>query len=249
MTENPDATVFTGIAPLMYHSVASGQDDPYQLTVRPERLGKQLCSLRRLGRTGVSVSTLLEARQRGSQERLVGLSFDDGYADFAENALPVLQRYGFTATLFVIAGRLGGSNEWDSKGPRKALLTADQVREVAAAGVEIGSHGLHHVSLPTVGDSDLASEIQESRRILQELTGQEVRGFCYPYGHLDERAVKAVEAAGYDYACAIWDSQFAGRYAIRRTYVRDGDSPQLLWIKNTLQSLLGKAPRVRYPAH
>ena len=130
-----------------------------------------------------------------------------------------------------------------ARGPRKALLTADQLREVASAGIEIGSHGLQHVSLPSVGDADLASEIHESRRILQEITGQEISGFCYPYGHLDERTVKAVEAAGYDYACAIGETQFTGRYAIRRTYIRDGDSPQQLWLKSTLQSLLAiKSP-------
>ena len=238
MAKDLNEAVYTEIAPLMYHSVAPRHDDPYQLTVRPERFRKQLRSLRRLGRTGTSVSNLLHAWQQGSQKRLVGLTFDDGYADFAENALPVLQRYGFTATLFVIAGRLAGSNEWDREGTRKALLTADQLREVASAGVEIGSHGMHHVSLPSVGDAELASEIHESRRILQEITGQEITGFCYPYGHLDERTVKAVEAAGYEYACAISETQFTGQYAIRRTFIRDGDSPEQLWLKNTVQSLL-----------
>jgi peptidoglycan/xylan/chitin deacetylase (PgdA/CDA1 family) len=240
MALDQNATVFTGIAPLMYHSVAPLQDDPYQLTVRPERLDKQLHSLRRLGRTGTSVSNLLEARRRGSRERLVGLTFDDGYADFVENALPALLRYGFTATLFVLAGRLGGSNEWDSEGTRKVLLTADQLREAASAGIEIGSHGLQHVSLPSISDAELSSEICESRRILQEITGQDINGFCYPYGHFDERVMKTVEAAGYDYACAIGDSPYAGRYAIRRTHMRDGDSPQQLWLKNTLRSLLAK---------
>ena len=121
--------------------MAPRQDDPYQITVRPERFERQLRSLRRLGRTGTSVSNLLQAWQQGSQKRLVGLSYDDGYANSAENALPVLQRHGFTATLFVIAGRLGGSNEWDLEGSRKAPRPLIKYDEVASAGAEIGSTG------------------------------------------------------------------------------------------------------------
>ena len=107
---------------------------------------------------------------RGAGRGLVGLSFDDGYADFAEYALPVLRRYGFTATVFVIAGRMGGDNA-DAAGPRKPLLDADQVAGLAEAGVEIGSHGLMHVSLPAAHRA-LAAETGGSRRILQDVTGQ-----------------------------------------------------------------------------
>ncbi|HEY1675458.1 MAG TPA: polysaccharide deacetylase family protein [Streptosporangiaceae bacterium] len=93
------------------------------------------------------MAELLTARQRGCDAGLVALTFDDGYDDFRHYALPVLQRYGFGATAFVIAGRLGGVNAWDALGPRKTLMTAGQVREVMAAGIEIGSHGLRHVTL------------------------------------------------------------------------------------------------------
>ena len=69
--------------------------------------------------------------------------------------------------------------------------------------MEIGSHGLDHVSLPEADDTRLSAETVRSRAILQELIGQQIRGFCYPYGHVDARVVKAVQAAGYDYACAV----------------------------------------------
>lgn len=221
----------------MYHSVSSDRDDPYQVTVRPGRLHRQLRWLRRLGRRGVSVGELIEARRHGRGSHLVALTFDDGYADFVDHALPALQRYRFTATVFALAGRLGDENAWNADGPRKPLMTADQLRQVAAAGIEVGSHGLRHVSLPSVTDDVLTAEISQSRHILQDITGQQVEGFCYPYGHLDGRAVESVRAAQYNYACAIWPSEFTGRYAIRRTYIRDADSPPQLWAKGVWNSL------------
>jgi peptidoglycan/xylan/chitin deacetylase (PgdA/CDA1 family) len=223
---------------LMYHSVSPYQEDPYRVTVSPARFEQQMSWLRRRGLTGVSVGSLLEACRGGNGRRLVGLTFDDGYADFTEHVLPVLARHGFTATVFVIAGRLGGDNAWDADGPRKALLTADQVRRVADAGMEIGSHGLRHVSLPTVADTELAAEVATSRHILQQVSGQDVAGFCYPYGSLEHRGIKSVGDAGYDYACAIWPSAHTGRYALPRTYIGDNDSPLRLRAKRLRHRLI-----------
>jgi peptidoglycan/xylan/chitin deacetylase (PgdA/CDA1 family) len=218
-------------AVLMYHSVTRYTDDPYQVTVSPDRFGHQLRWLRRRGLRGVSVTELLAARDRGAGHDLVGLSFDDGYADFTEHVLPALARHGFTATIFVIAGRLGGDNAWDPEGPRKPLLTARQVRQVAEAGMEIGSHGLRHVSLTSVGDAGLTAEVENSRVVLQGVSGQPVTGFCYPYGHVGGREVTGVRVAGYDYGCAIWPSGLTGRHALPRTYVGDADSGWRLWAK------------------
>ena len=181
---------------LMYHSISPDDDDPFDITVRPARFEKQLRWLRRTGRTGTSVGQLLAAQHTGDARRLVGLSFDDGYADFIDYALPLLQRYGCTATMFVPADQLGKANDWDPEGPRKPIMTAQQLRQIADVGIEIGSHGFHHRSLPETSDLELADEIETSRARLQDITGQPVSGFCYPYGHLDARAVGSVQDAG-----------------------------------------------------
>ena len=209
---------------LMYHSVSPYDEDPYEVTMTPQRFERHMRWLRGRGLRGVSMAELLSARADGRSRGLVGLTFDDGYQDFVTYAMPVLQRYGFTATAFVLAGRLGGHNEWNRPGPEKALLTADQVRQAAQSGMEIGSHGLEHVSLPEADDTQLSAETVRSRAILQELIGQQIQGFCYPCGHLDARVVKAVQAAGYDYACAVGPSPAIGRHAIPRTYVHDRDT-------------------------
>jgi peptidoglycan/xylan/chitin deacetylase (PgdA/CDA1 family) len=216
---------------LMYHSVTSYAEDPYLVTVRPERFDQQLRWLRKRGLRGASMRDLLHARASGDGRDLVGLTFDDGYADFAACAVPILRRYGFTATVYPIAGLLGGDNAWDVKGPRKPLMTARQVREVADAGMEIGSHGMRHVSLISATDEELAAEIIQSRQVLQEVSGQDVAGFCYPYGDADERVVDRVRAAGYAYGCAIWRSDFTGQHALPRTYIGDSDTAARLWAK------------------
>ncbi len=221
----------------MYHSVGDRSDDPYRVTVTPGRLNAQFRWLRRRGLRGVSVAELLAARARGEGRDLVGLTFDDGYADFVEHALPCLRRWGFGATLFVLPGRLGGDNAWDPLGPRKPLLTADGIRHAAAEGVEIGSHGLTHVDLTRADEAALKAETAESRALLSELISAPIRGFCYPYGTVDTRATDAVRAAGYSYACAIDPGPLTGPYALPRVHVGEGDTAVRLLLKTRLHRL------------
>jgi peptidoglycan/xylan/chitin deacetylase (PgdA/CDA1 family) len=223
---------------LMYHSVSPYDEDPHEVTITPQRFERHMRWLRGRGLRGVSVAELLIARANGRGRGLVGLTFDDGYQDFVTYAVPVLQRYGFTATAFVLAGRLGGQDDWNRPAPEKSLLTADEVRQAAQSGMEIASHGLHHVPLTEADDTQLSAETVRSRTILQELTGQQVRGFCYPWGRLDARVVKAVRAAGFDYACAGWPSAAIGRHAIPRTYVHDRDTSWRLDAKRIRSGLI-----------
>ena len=214
----------------MFHSVSPYDDDPYLVTVTPDRFDRQMRWLCRRGLRGVAVGELMAACRAGAGRGLIGLTFDDGYADFVDYALPVLARYGFGATVFPIAW-LGGLNDWDVLGPRKPLMSADQVRKAADAGIEIGSHGLRHVSLPGLAEAGLAAEAAESRAILTETIDRDVTGFCYPYGHIDASSVAAVQQAGYAYGCAIWRSASTGPHALPRVYVGDADGSLRLWAK------------------
>ncbi|MFD8595874.1 polysaccharide deacetylase family protein [Kitasatospora sp. NPDC059646] len=217
---------------LMYHSVADEAEDPYLLTVSPERFAEQMDWLYRSGRRGVSVRELLAAQARGRESKLVGLTFDDGYADFARHAVPVLRDHGFTATAYVLPDLLGACNHWDSEGPRKQLLTAQQVVELAESGWEIGSHGLGHRALAGLAPDELERQTRESRRALEDLVAGPVSGFCYPYGAVDLPAARAVRDAGYDYACAIDHSSLTGRHALPRSYVGDRDGAWRLRAKH-----------------
>jgi peptidoglycan/xylan/chitin deacetylase (PgdA/CDA1 family) len=208
---------------LMYHTVDVLADDPHRLAVSPRRFAAQLATLRRLGLRGVGVGHLLAARRAGRGAGLVGITFDDGYAGVIRHALPAMRRFGATATVFVVADRIGAVNDWD--GGELALLDGPDLAALAGAGWEIGAHGARHVPLAGVADETLRDEVGGSRERLAAVLGRPVDGFCYPYGSMDPAARAAVTAAGYRYACAVDAPRAAlGAAAVPRIYVgqRDG---------------------------
>jgi peptidoglycan/xylan/chitin deacetylase (PgdA/CDA1 family) len=187
---------------LMYHGIADVAEDPYQLCVTASRFSEQMTWLKRRGLRGVGIGALVDAMRGGRERGLVGISFDDGYVSVLESAVPELLRHSFTASMFIISDRLGGTNEWD-EGPVWPLMSADHVHELVAAGMEIGSHSATHVRLAGVDPDRLEAEIIGSRASLSELMGAPIRGFAYPWGAMDTAARRMVRAAGYDYACAV----------------------------------------------
>lgn len=226
---------------LMYHSVQDYTTDPYLITVRPERFIAQMRWLDRRGYTGVSVAELLRAHATGRSRGLIALTFDDGYADFESVALPVLLRFGFTATVFALPGRFGGSNEWDGDAPPKALMTARQLRKARRLGMEVGSHGMLHRSLSSLDGPGKAAETRRSRAELEDLLGTRVSGFCYPYGDVDDATIAHVRAAGYGYACAV-DRHTGGLFALPRTYIGDRDTPFRFEAKRVRHALRAARP-------
>jgi peptidoglycan/xylan/chitin deacetylase (PgdA/CDA1 family) len=187
---------------LMYHAVADVAEDPNLLAVGPARFAEQMTCLARAGLRGVGVGELVDAVRAGRQHRLIGITFDDGYASVLDAALPVLARHGFSATVFVVSRLLGGTNEWD-EGPAWPLLDSAGISELAAADMEIGSHGATHVRLAGLPAARLAAEVGDSMADLAALTGAWPLGFAYPYGSVDAAARRAVCDAGYSYACAV----------------------------------------------
>lgn len=133
------------------------------------------------------------------------VTFDDGYACVAEQALPVLERQKITALEFLIAGKLGGRNEWDvAKGDvPQPLMDAAQVRTWLAAGHQIGSHSLTHPNLRKIPPAQAREEITTSKKKLEDTFGVPVDHFCYPYGSYNEAIRDMVAAAGYRTASTV----------------------------------------------
>lgn len=209
---------------LMYHGVADVAEDPNRLFVSPGRFAAQMQWLERRGLRGVSVGELVSAMRAGRHRGLVGITFDDGYASVLAGALPELVRRGFTASFFIIAGLIGGTNEWDD-GPSWPLLPARGVWELAAAGMEIGSHSATHARLAGLPPARLAAEIGSGRAALASLTGTRIEGFAYPYGSMDAAARQAVRDAGYGYACAVQTPRAQlGLAALPRIYIGEADN-------------------------
>ena len=187
---------------LMYHNIDEVPQDPNNINITPSRFAEQMAWLAKRGFRGVSIETLIAAMRTGHARGLVGLTFDDGYANIGKNVVPELLRHNFTATMFIVADRVGGTNEWDGE-PAWPLMTARQVAEVAAAGMEIGSHSATHIRLTGLDADRLRKEIIDSKSNLSELLGLPIRGFAYPHGSMDAAARQAVRDAGYEYACAV----------------------------------------------
>ena len=165
---------------------------------------------------------LRRAAETGGARGLVGLTFDDGHENFLQAAVPILENFGFSATVFVVAGLLGEENVWDQK-PRMKLLEASDIREVSERGMEVGSHSMMHVKLSSVSPKTLEHEVRDSYQTLSEVLGNSVDGFCYPYGALDGDVVRAVRRAGYDYACAYKARVERSAYDVPRIYIGERD--------------------------
>jgi peptidoglycan/xylan/chitin deacetylase (PgdA/CDA1 family) len=189
---------------LMYHNLGRPPRGARlrKLYVRPALFAAQMLLLKIMGHRGVSMREAMPALRGETDEKLVAITFDDGYEDTLRIGLPILQRLGFTATCYVVSHCVGGEKRWDSEhvGARKPLMSVDDLRRWAAAGMEVGAHSRTHPSLPCCDDATLQSEIPGSRRDLEELLQQPVTQFCYPYGDVDDRVAHAVKAAGYDAA-------------------------------------------------
>jgi peptidoglycan/xylan/chitin deacetylase (PgdA/CDA1 family) len=206
---------------LMYHNIGAPPQGARlrNLYVRTGAFARQMFMLKMLGYQGLSMSAAMPYLRGEKQGRVVAITFDDGYVDTLEHALPILQKYGFSATCYFISQRSGQYNEWDAAqlNVRKHLMNDAQICAWRDAGMEVGAHSRTHPSLPTCTDAQLQDEIAGSKADLEALTGKPVTQFCYPYGDLDERVVAATRRAGFDAATTT-----------RRGRARSGDDPMLL---------------------
>jgi peptidoglycan/xylan/chitin deacetylase (PgdA/CDA1 family) len=192
---------------LLYHHVGrppSGGDPG--LTVSPERFEAQVRWLVRRGYVGIRPSDWLAWRRsaRPLPEKPVLLTFDDAYADVAEHAFPVLERYGFGAGVFVVTGQIGQRNAWvEARGSRTLrLMTADQIRDWVRRGIEFGAHSRTHPDLTTLGPAELANEVAGSKADLEAILQSPVVSFAYPYGFYNQAVCECVQST-YDMAFTV----------------------------------------------
>ncbi|MEW5702801.1 MAG: polysaccharide deacetylase family protein [Candidatus Zixiibacteriota bacterium] len=153
----------------------------------------------------------------------VVLTFDDGFASAAENALPVIREQGWTAIVFLIAGAIGKDDDWDVRilGRKRSMMTWAQAREWSQAGIEFGSHTVTHADLTALSSRALERELAESRQRISDELGAPVRYLAYPFGRHHERVRAAAREAGYAAAFASDATLDTGddRFAISRVTV------------------------------
>ncbi len=187
---------------ITYHVLEAG---PLPLCVAPELFREHLDALAAAGVHAVTVAELAAAVRHGEPlEGRIALTFDDGFASVVELGAPLLAERGWPATVFAVAGHVGGFNDWPSqpfRAPRRPLATAAQLRELAELGWEIGSHGLAHEPLARLEDRRLKAEVADSRARLEDQLGVQVSSFAYPYGSVPAPPALAHVRGVYDSAC------------------------------------------------
>jgi peptidoglycan/xylan/chitin deacetylase (PgdA/CDA1 family) len=186
---------------LIYHRLSA---DPAALTdeftLRPAHFRAQVAWLARWGYAGVSVGAAWRAEQAQTLGRRIALAFDDGTTDFVDVAWPVLRAHGFTATLAIPTSRVGLTADWD--GPRGTPeLTWEQLRALAAEGVEIAAHAHTHRPLDLLAPAELAADLAAAHAALRErLDPAGALGLAYPYGRTNPAVAQAAARAGFVWA-------------------------------------------------
>lgn len=167
------------------------------LYVSPRLLRAQTAGLQAAGRRAVAPGEAIGGAQ------VFSLTIDDGFESTLRLALPVLAAQRLTATVYLVAGKLGGWNDWDAGEPRERLLDAGQVREWLAAGQRIGSHTMSHARLTELDETAAREELRASRAALEDTFQIPVTDFCYPYGAHDDRVCAWTAEAGYATAVTV----------------------------------------------
>lgn len=216
---------------LMYHSVENNRvsgDDEW--TISRRLFEGHLSLLQSRGWHTACVSELLHPENLPA--KTVVITFDDGYADTFENGFALLGKYRMKATWFAVTGRIGGKADWmQGTAGGKSLLSAAQLRQMAAEGMEIGGHTRSHRRLTLLDPQDMQEEIQGSKMDLEALLGTEVISFAYPYGDFSEPALRAVADSGYKIACTArpgWLGSASSVLEVRRVAVFAKDGPGVL---------------------
>jgi peptidoglycan/xylan/chitin deacetylase (PgdA/CDA1 family) len=234
---------------LLYHSISPDPPDwiaPF--TISPATFRAHLDVVVASGRQPITVSQLADGLQGKAQlpARPVLITADDGFADFADNAIPALAERKLPSTLYVTTGALAGRGQ-ESVLPPADMLRAVDLPGLEAAGVEIGAHSHTHRQMDLLSENQIADEISRSRDLLAEALGHPIRSFAYPHGYWRAKVLRLVDAAGFDSSCAVGNSLCSPRdhpLALSRLMVRAGTDASVIaaWID-------GSSARVLPPQH
>jgi peptidoglycan/xylan/chitin deacetylase (PgdA/CDA1 family) len=209
---------------LMYHRVDPrlSAHDPItvSLTVMTPAFESQLQLLRAAGYESARLAAVRDALDHRTPlpPRQVILTFDDGYEDNYTVVFPLLRRYGFAATFFVVTSAVGTRDH----------LTVSQIREMATAGMDIESHGVHHIDFSVLQPEVARRELVESRKAIEGWTGRPVTFFAYPAGRYNEALERLLDSLGYRGALTTRYGFVtpAGRpFALARVRVTHDDTP------------------------
>ena len=214
---------------LMYHKVSP---DPKSgglgMRVTPARVNLQMQYLAKNGYHTVKLIELADfiKADKTLPPKSIVITFDDGYLDNYKYAFPILKKYGFTATVFVVADYIGKTNDFDAAKelqPVNQLLGWNEINQLSDYGITIGAHTLNHVSLTDITLPEARYEIENCKLVLEKQLGTSIEAFAYPYGHYNNQLEEIVKESGYTIAVTTkqgWATPESDPYAIKRIRIR-----------------------------
>jgi peptidoglycan/xylan/chitin deacetylase (PgdA/CDA1 family) len=216
-----------GLRILFYHRVSHDRDP---LAIAPARFEDQMRALRGQGYRALDVIAAVAALRRGEPvDRTVGLSFDDGYRDVAEHALPVLERHGFRATVFVAPAVVDGAATYSWYDAQPPVLGWNDIEALdSGSALTFEAHTLTHPDLTALDEGAAADEIAGSKAALEARLRRPVRAFCYPAGLYGPRERALAARAGFELATTCEpgaNTAATDPLTLRRTAVDRHDGP------------------------
>ena len=204
----------SGVPVLMYHSI--DEETNNDAVISKKRFSEQMKYLHEHDYHPISLDELHDYLTLNKELPLrpVVLTFDDGYRDTYDIAMPILKQYGFRSVLFFPVGKDGGRLSWA------------ELREMKASGMEIASHSYNHRSMEGLSRAEQAAEIQNSKTTLDQQLKQDTRWFCYPNGSYGPETLELLKANGFTVAVTTEPG-----------WVKPGDHPLTLrriWMGNSV---------------
>ncbi len=185
---------------LNYHKIEP-QSDIGITSRHPDDFARDMSLVQELGYRTITFRDIVEERLPAKP---LLLTFDDGYASVAEYALPVMRLKGLKGVVYVPTDFIGRENFWDVQWSNRRYrhLTEHEMQTLLGAGFELGSHGCSHRALTTLLPKEIWRELQESKRRLEEISGQNVFSLCYPFGRFNEQVLAMARESGYRFGLA-----------------------------------------------
>jgi len=186
---------------LMYHSIESMPKSTVMrsLHVPPRRFRFQMWMLKKLGYQGLSIRELKPYLDGDKIGKVVGITFDDGYQNILLNAAPILKKYNFSATCYIVSQCIGSSNTWDLNKniTQRPLMKETEINSWLKLGMDIGAHTKTHADLTSISKSKVEKEISDCKDELEKIFKVKITDFCYPFGKFNELVCDMTKEAGY----------------------------------------------------
>lgn len=215
---------------LMYHSIS---DDNNPLSVNLSNFEKQMSFLHKSNFKSVNFDSI----NKNEIKKKFIITFDDGYKNVFDNALPILLKFNFTATVFLVSDLIGQFNKWDMNKEnffKYELMDLDDIKKWLINGMSIGCHTANHFNLKSLDETTKKKEIVEPKFFFKDMLSYEVNSFSYPYGSYDDQSAKIVKE-NYKYAVTTNRSRYVtnkfAEHKIPRVPVNNKDNLFKFFIK------------------